>query len=117
MWKRPLLRCQPDLDSVPVVIATPHRPPQAGEGGQQHQRAIPRVDRLAQRVDLGTVRTVRSAERSLPAPLIRHGLRRTAPSSTAVVMIVLSRRSDLAEMLGLTPLSSRCLRQRRTWAG
>jgi hypothetical protein len=63
----------------------------------------------------GTVSTSLSGEDSPPPPLIRHGLRRMAPSSAAVVMIVLSSRYALATVTALTSASSRCLRQRRTW--
>jgi len=62
-----------------------------------------------------TVRTGRSGDSSLPAPLIRHGLRRITPSSAAVVRIALSRPYALATVTALTSASRR--RPRRRWPG
>ena len=56
-------------------------------------------------LNLGNRQTGRSEECSCPAPLIRHGLRRISPSSTAVLKTALSSRYALAAVTALNPAS------------
>jgi hypothetical protein len=94
------LPVDPDRAQLQVDVARSEcgqfGPSQACEGTQEHERAISRIDRGGQGVDLGDSQDRPLRDASCPAPLIRQGLRRMIASSTAVLRIALSSRYALA---------------------